>query len=140
MISLRLVLDTNTLVSAALNPKGLERTVLLLATAKPVLWYATEAILDEYTLVLSRRELRIRRGIRHPFAQLARNHTRVIDPSRLPQVTSDAADNIFIECADAARADYLITGNKRHFPVFWKNTKVITAREFLELMAPHLIG
>jgi len=41
--------------------------------------------------------------------------------------------------ADAARADYLVTGNQRHFPKFWKKTKVITSREFISIVAPHLI-
>jgi prevent-host-death family protein len=50
-----------------------------------------------------------------------------------------ADDNMFLECADAARADYLITGNQRHFPRFWKKTKIITRREFISLAAPHLI-
>ena len=36
MIPLRLVIDTNILVSAAIKPDGLQRTVLLLATTKPV--------------------------------------------------------------------------------------------------------
>jgi predicted nucleic acid-binding protein len=61
-------------------------------------------------------------------------------PSRIAQITSDPADNIFLECADAARADYLLTGNQRHFPKFWKNTKIISSREFLSVIAPHLIG
>jgi predicted nucleic acid-binding protein len=61
-------------------------------------------------------------------------------PSSLPRVTSDPDDNIFIECADAARADYLVTGNPRHFPKFWKNTKIITSMEFLSVIAPHLIA
>jgi predicted nucleic acid-binding protein len=46
----------------------------------------------------------------------------------------------FLECADTAGADYLITGNSRHFPKFWKKTKIITAREFVSLTAPHLIS
>jgi uncharacterized protein len=58
----------------------------------------------------------------------------------LPQLTSDPADNVFIECADAARADYLVTGDQRHFPKFWKSTKVINSREFLYVIAPHLLG
>ncbi len=33
-----------------------------------------------------------------------------------------------------ARADYLVTGNKRHFPDRWKKTKVISARELIELL------
>lgn len=45
----------------------------------------------------------------------------------------------FVECADAARADYLVSGNQRHFSKFWKGTKIISSREFLSLIAPHLI-
>jgi uncharacterized protein len=53
-------------------------------------------------------------------------------------MTIDPKDNIFLECADEARADYLVTGNVRHFPRFWKRTKVITSREFVNIVAPHL--
>ena len=55
-------------------------------------------------------------------------------------VASDPDDNIFLECADAAKADYLVTGNQKHFPRFWKRTAVITSREFIDLAAPHLLG
>jgi predicted nucleic acid-binding protein len=54
-------------------------------------------------------------------------------------VTSDPDDNIFIECADAARADYLVTGSRKYVPPFWKNTKIIRPREFVSLVARHLI-
>jgi hypothetical protein len=33
-----------------------------------------------------------------------------------------------------------LTGNQRHFPKFWRNTKIISSREFLSVIAPHLIG
>jgi hypothetical protein len=49
---------------------------------------------------------------------------------------NDPSNDKFLECADAARADYLITGNLRHFPRFWKSTKVVTAREFIGIAAP----
>jgi len=139
MIHLRLVIDTNVVVSATLKPEGLQRTVVLLAMTKPALWYVSDAIVSEYAMVLARPELKIRRSLRHQLLQLIKNHTRVVSPSRLAQVTSDPADNIFIECADAARADYLVTGNQRHFPKFWKNTKIISSREFLSVIAPHLL-
>jgi predicted nucleic acid-binding protein len=61
-------------------------------------------------------------------------------PTRQLQVTRDPEDNKFLECADAARADYLLTGNQRHFPRFWKKTKVITRREFISIVAPHPIS
>jgi putative PIN family toxin of toxin-antitoxin system len=139
MIPLRLVIDTNVVVSAALKPEGLQRTVVLLAMTKPVLWYVSDAMVSEYAMVLARPELKIRPNLRHQLLQLIKNHTRVVSPSRLAQVTFDPADNMFVECADAARADYLVTGNQRHFPKFWKNTKIITTREFLSVIAPHLL-
>ena len=64
MIPLRLVVDTNIVVSAALKPDGLERTVLL-AITKPARLYVSSAILKEYRDVLSRPELQIRKGLRH---------------------------------------------------------------------------
>jgi hypothetical protein len=32
-----------------------------------------------------------------------------------------------------------LTGNQRHYPRFWKKTKVITPREFIDIVAPHLV-
>jgi len=140
MIPLRLVIDTNVVVSAALKPEGLQRTVLLLAMTKSVRWYVSEAIVAEYALVLARPELKIRRSSRQQLLQLIKNHARVVVRSRMAQITSDPDDNIFVECADAAHADYLVTGNQRHFPKFWKNTKIISSTEFLSVIAPHLVG
>jgi len=139
MISLRLVIDTNVVVSAAVKPEGLQRTVVLLAMTKPALWYVSEPILSEYSTVLARPELKIRKGLRRQLFQLIKNTTRLVKPLPLAQITFDPADNMFIECADAARADYLVTGNQRHFPKFWKKTKIISSSEFLNVIAPHLI-
>lgn len=140
MLSLRLVIDTNVLVSGALKPASLQRTVFLLAITKPARLYVSSSILQEYAEVLSRRELKIRRGLRLQLLQLIQNSSYLVAPTRRLDVCGDADDNKFLECADAARADYLITGNQRHFPVFWKMTKVISAREFVELAAPHLLS
>jgi putative PIN family toxin of toxin-antitoxin system len=140
MIPLRLVLDTNILVSAALKPDGLQRTVLLLAITKPARMYVTKAVLAEYREVLARPEFKIRRGLRQQLLQLIKNHAQMVTPARALQAATDPDDNKFLECADAARADYLVTGNQRHFPRFWKKTKVITSREFIGIVAPHLFS
>lgn len=139
MLDLRLVVDTNILVSAALKSEGLQRTVFLLAISKPAKLYISQPFLSEYAGVLGRPELGIRRGMRLQLLDLIRNRSVLLKP-RIPlNVTSDPEDNIFIECADAARADYLITGNRRHFPRYWKSTKIVTAREFIDIAAPHLL-
>jgi putative PIN family toxin of toxin-antitoxin system len=138
MIALRLVIDTNIIVSAALKPDGLQRTVVLLAITKPARLYVSAGILAEYRDVLSRPELRIRKGLRQQLLQLIRNHSHLVAPARSLHIAKDPDDNIFLECAEAAGADYLVTGNLRHFPKFWRKTKVITPREFLSLVSPHL--
>jgi putative PIN family toxin of toxin-antitoxin system len=138
MLPLRLVIDTNVVISAALKPEGLQRTALILAVTKPALFYVSHPILKEYADVLSRPELAIRNGIRQQLLQLVKNHSHIVTPSRRLEVCTDPDDNVFLECADAARADYLITGNQKHFPRFWKKTKIIRTREFISLSAPHL--
>lgn len=139
MIPLRLVIDTNIVISAALKPDGLQRTVLLLAITKPARLYVSEAIVAEYREVLARPELKIRKGLRQQLLALIKNQAQIVKPARSLQVAKDPDDDKFLECADAARADYLVTGNQRHFPKFWKKTKVITSREFISIVAPHLI-
>ncbi|MGB8323307.1 MAG: putative toxin-antitoxin system toxin component, PIN family [Candidatus Acidiferrum sp.] len=139
MLSLRLVIDTNVLVSATLKPAGLQRTVFLIAISKPARLYVSHPILEEYNEVLARPELRIRKGLRLQLLQLIKNHGHTVVPTRRLEVTTDPDDNIFLECADVARADYFVTGNQKHFPRFWKKTKIVTPREFVSLAAPHLV-
>jgi|SRR5271156_5591994 uncharacterized protein len=139
MIPLRVVIDTNILISAALKPEGLQRTVLLLVLTRAARLYVTNPVLAEYRDVLARPEFKIRRGFRQQLLQLIKNQARIVAPTHLPQIAKDADDNKFIECADAARADYLITGNQKHFPNFWKKTKIITSREFIGIVAPHFV-
>jgi uncharacterized protein len=65
--------------------------------------------------VLSRPELQIRKNLRQQLLQLIKKRSHSVASQRRLQVTIDPGDNIFFECADAARADYLVTGNTRHF-------------------------
>ena len=140
MLPLRLVLDTNIVVSAALKPESLQRTTLILALTSPARLYVSTAILAEYREVLSRVELNIRKGTRLQLLQLIRNRSHLVNPAFRLEVCTETDDNCFLEAADRAGADYLITGNQRHFPTFWKKTKIITSRDFIALAAPHLLG
>ena len=64
----------------------------------------TKGAWDPVNLYFGRhRELRLRHLERMP---LGRSYPEM--------VARDADDNKFLECADAARADYLVTGNERH--------------------------
>jgi hypothetical protein len=73
MIRVRLVLDTNILVSAALKPDSLPRRAFSLAITHPARLYVSDAIWAEYRVVLARRELQIRKGLQRQLLQLLRN-------------------------------------------------------------------
>src|ERR1700727_1324275 len=103
MLSVRLVIDTNVLVSAALKPLGLERTVLTLAVTRPARFYTSAPILEEYARVLSNPELGLRKAIRQQTLQLVKNRSFTVGRTRRLEICSDPDDNIFLECADAAR-------------------------------------
>ncbi len=94
---------------------------------------------DQKPRATRRPEFKIRKGLRQQLLQLLTKRAHLVEPVRVLQVAKDPDDNKFMECADAARADYLITGNAKHFPKFWKNTKVITSREFISIVAPHFV-
>ncbi len=138
MLPLKLVIDTNVVVSAVLKPQGLERTALVFALTPPAALFVSTDILAEYLEVVSRPELKILTGERHALLGLITSRSRRVMPARKLAVCHDPDDDIFLDCADAARADYLITGNARHFPAYWKNTKIINARELMNIIGPHL--
>jgi putative PIN family toxin of toxin-antitoxin system len=128
MLPLRLVLDTNILVSGALKPDGLERAALVFSLTPPARLFVSLPILDEYRRVLARPELKLRPGRAAQLLALIDSRSHLVNPAHPVAACSDPDDNVFLECAEAARADYLITGNKRYYPKFWKSAKVINAR------------
>ena len=139
MLNLRLVIDTNVVVSGALKPRGLERMALTFALTPPASLFVSQEILTEYAEVLGRPELRIPPEDRRPLIDLITSRSRLVVPTSKVTVCPDPDDDIFVECAEAARADYLITGNIRHFPRYWRSTKVINARALLDIIGPHLL-
>src|ERR1700686_5616187 len=96
MLPPRLVIDTNILVSAAIKPAGLQPTVFLIAISKPARLYVSHSILEEYSEVLARPELRIRKGLRLQLLQLIKNHGHTRQPTRRGEPTTDPASDIFL--------------------------------------------
>jgi putative PIN family toxin of toxin-antitoxin system len=138
MSAIRVVLDTNVVVSAHLNSDGYERHVLDLALAGKLRPVVSEIILAEYEGVLRRPKFGLTARQVSRSMKMLRAAARVVTPQRELNITRDAADNRFLECAEAGKADYLVTGNKRHFPKEWRETMVVNARELLEWVVPEL--
>lgn len=132
------VLDTNVVVSAHLKEHGFERFVLDLALARKLSLYVSVEILEEYRGVLARDKFRLDPKKVAGSLQLIEQAARRVRSERKLTVAKDPDDNKFLECAAEAQADYLVTGNKRHFPKEWGLTRVVNARELLEAIIPDL--
>jgi uncharacterized protein len=137
---LRIVLDTNVLVSSLLSSKGAPARILDLILGDQVLVAYDDRILGEYEEVLSRSELRI-----HPSKALAVvDHIEVsgqyIESDRLPaEGYTDLDDVMFAEVFITSDADALVTDNLRHYkPLLAQNRLVLTPAQFLERFFPRL--
>jgi putative PIN family toxin of toxin-antitoxin system len=128
---IRIFSDTNIAVSAAIKPKGAEAQVLDAVADGKLLLCLSEAILAEYEEVLRRPKLRLDPERVRRVWELIRTGSLLVRPVETLTVSPDEPDNRFLECADAAKAHYLVTGNLRHFPRVWKTTTVVTARELI---------
>ena len=131
---IRVVIDTNILVSALLQPEGLPAAVFMLALSGQVQLCVSNAIFAEYDDVIRRPRLKRPLDVIEGTLQSIRKLGHWIKPTIRVEECSDADDNVFLECAQAAEADYLVTGNQRHFPRRWKKTRVVSARELVELL------
>lgn len=132
------LLDTNVVVSAHLKPGGFEGFVLDLALARTIRFYASEEILEEYSGVLRRPKFGLPPDLLARSLALIRKSATLVRPKHRVSAASDPDDNKFLECSEEAGADYLVTGNKRHFPSAWGRTRVVSAREVLEEIIPLL--
>ena len=133
---MRVVIDTNIVVSGVLTRRGDESRLLNLAFDQKFTLIVSETILDEYDDVLHRPELKLSSDEVATVLAAVRHVCERVEPSEAVTASKDEADNRFLEWAEAGAADYLVTGNKRHFPTKWKTTRIVNARQFLELVSP----
>jgi uncharacterized protein len=126
------VLDTNVIVSAHLKEEGLERFVLDLALARKLQFFLSDEILKEYEGVLARAAFKLRPAKVAASLRLLEKAATMVYPQKKITAARDPDDNKFLECAAEAQADYLVTGNKKHFPKQWRQTRIVNSRELLQ--------
>jgi putative PIN family toxin of toxin-antitoxin system len=126
------VLDTNVLFSACWTPTGLEARITALAIAGRLSAYVTAEILAEYRDVLFREKFAGIRALAAETLAAFEAHAELVVPKEIAIAASDEDDNRFLECAAAANAEYLISGNLRHYPAVWGPTRIVNARQFFD--------
>jgi len=102
-----------------------------LAASRAFAVFVTPEIISEYYDVFSRKKLApLRERSTGMLASLERCWT-ILRPAVRMDSALDEDDNRFLECASAAGADYLVTGNLRHYPEHSGLTRIVNARRFL---------
>jgi len=134
---IRVVLDTNIIVSAYLNEDGVPHSILRLALARAIRLYVSRPVLAEYEELLFRKSCPLDRRRAKLLLKEIQAIGIMVSPAASEPLTSDPDDSIFLECAQAAKADYLVTGNTRHFPETWKYTQIVTPRQFIDRWGRH---
>jgi len=129
---IRVVLDTNVVVSSALHSGGPPAMVLELAAHGLITIWCSDAVFAEYKEILFRYRVGVLRATARKMLRDLKAISRWVEPTQLVRVSPDPDDNIFLECAQAAKAHFLVTGNTADFPARWKYTRVVTPRKFLD--------
>lgn len=130
---IRVVLDTNVLVAALLNPVGAPAQVFVLVIGDADIQLCVSGpIFTEYEEVLHRPLFRRSGEEVESALRTIREKAFWVRPGQTVRACSDPDDDIFLECAQAADAHYLITGNAKHFPITWANIRTVNPRQFLD--------
>jgi putative PIN family toxin of toxin-antitoxin system len=128
---LRVVLDTNIVVSGLLHHKGAPAAILDAATSKQFRCYVSESLIDEYREVLTRGYLGLDQRRAAKFIADFRKVAIFVVPRKTLVVARDPDDDRVMECVLEAGADFIVTGNTRDFPARFHGVRVVTPRDFL---------
>jgi uncharacterized protein len=128
---LKVVLDTNVVVSGLLHQKGAPAAILDAATSKQFRCYISESLLDEYREVLNRGYLGLDQRRTARFIGDLREVAIFVVPRKKVAIARDPDDDKVTECALEARADFIVTGNIRDFLAQFHGVRVVTPRDFL---------
>ncbi len=127
------VCDTNILISAFIFPGGSPDAILEKIRFGEVKLFISDPILAEFETTL-RRKFQLTEIKVAEFLSAIRGVATVVQAKEVMHlIEGDAADNRILECAAAAGADYLITGDKKHLLPLQQigKTKIVSAAEFL---------
>jgi putative PIN family toxin of toxin-antitoxin system len=128
----RIVLDTNVLVSGLLSEQGAPGQILDLLLGSNLQLLHDPRILAEYRSVLARPELGIAPRLAAEIVRFLEQTGEPVVAGPWPRALPDPDDEPFLAVAHAGLAAGLVTGNLRRFPASARaGVRVWSPREFL---------
>lgn len=133
---LKVVLDTNVIVSAIVFG-GKPELILNLITAEKIDGYISRFIITE-TCGILRQKFKHTESEIEAIEETLKNAFSLIEPNFSISIVKDnLSDNKILACALAAKADYLISGDKKHILLLKKikNIPTLSPEQFLKLIS-----
>lgn len=138
---MKVVIDTNVLVSAVLKDRDPEAIILFVAERDEMEWIVSPEIMAEYREVLSRKKFGLPEDeLQLWFSLLDRFSVSCETPLAI-DFPRDQKDAKFLSCAIVAGADYFITGD-RDFTLAQKllSTTILSVSQFKKLVCGGLLA
>ncbi|CBE68294.1 MAG: putative toxin-antitoxin system toxin component, PIN family [Candidatus Methylomirabilis oxygeniifera] len=135
---MRIVLDTNVLISALAFPGSKPDQILYRIRRGEIELFISPFILSELDRVL-RETFRFAKKEADIRVNAIRAMAHVMTPTeRITVVTANDDDNRILECVAAAQAEFLVTGDKEHLLPLgsYRGTTIVTPAQFLDLPVP----
>ena len=129
---MRAVIDTNVFVSALINPNGKAFQILSLILNQKISVLYDSRILNEYFGVLKRPKFGFNEELIHSIIDFVKSTGEFIPSEPVRIKFNDESDRPFYEVALTGRADFLVTGNLKHFPKTGKKLKIASPAKFID--------
>jgi len=130
---LRVVLDTNIWISAV-NFGGKPQEIIKLAVQKKIAIYSSQTLYAEF-IGVSRKKFAYSEEKIKAVESLYKRLVKFREPKTTVNLISvNPPDNRVLECALEAKADFIISGDKKHLLSLkkFKNIPILPAAEFLK--------
>jgi len=134
---IRVVLDTNIVVSALIAEKGASARIFEKILLREIKNYTSKEIIEELKEVFSRKEITKRTDSKARNFILENYLKSSIKIQKITEINlvEHESDNKFIEIAVDAEADYIVSGDQHLLKLKkFMEIKIVTPREFLDYL------
>lgn len=139
---LKVVVDTNTVISAPLSEEGNPAKIFELLLLEEINNFRSEDVTNEIVEVFNRekiKKLASEDKIRF-IVDNYRKFSRLVRPTiKLNIIKEDDDDNRILECGETANADYIISGDEHLLKLKnYKNMEIVSPKEFLYIYSKRI--